>query len=90
MRSLTEEETRVLFSKLANYTGKSLNNLIAPPSAEAAQDERHVFRLIGSRVYYMPLKLANLAVSIPRDNLLTVGTQIGKFTKTGELGFRHR
>ncbi|KAJ5184268.1 60S ribosome subunit biogenesis protein NIP7 [Penicillium capsulatum] len=85
MRSLTEEETRVLFSKLANYTGKSLNNLIAPPSADSAEDDRHVFRLIGSRVYYMPLKLANLAVSIPRDNLLTVGTQIGKFTKTGKF-----
>ncbi|KAJ5453754.1 60S ribosome subunit biogenesis protein NIP7 [Penicillium daleae] len=81
MRELTEEEAKVLFSKLANYTGRSLNNLIAPP--EGDQTERHVFRLQGSRVYYLPLRLANYATSIPRANLLSAGTIIqGKFTKT--------
>lgn len=68
--------------RLANYTGRSLSNLVAPPSEDGVQTERYVFRLIGSRVYYLPLKLANLAVSIPRDNLLSVGTMIGRFTKT--------
>lgn len=30
MRPLTEEETQTLFKKLAEYTGPSLKNLIAP------------------------------------------------------------
>jgi 60S ribosome subunit biogenesis protein NIP7 len=72
-----------LFSKLAVYCGRSLNNLIAPPSDDGASAERHVFRLQGSRVFYLPLKLANLAVSVPRANLLSAGTMIGKFTKVG-------
>lgn len=33
----------------------------------------------------MSLRAANLATSIPRNNLLSVGTMIGKFTKTGKF-----
>lgn len=84
MRALTNTETETLFSKLANYTGRSLNNLIAPPEGET-DEERHVFRLHGSRVYYVRLSIANLATSIPRDNLLSLGTCVGKFTKTGKF-----
>ncbi|MCJ1313307.1 ribosome biosynthesis protein nip7 [Agyrium rufum] len=90
MRSLTEEETKTLFTKLANYTGRSLTHLIDPPSSSttSATDspkERHVFRLHLSRVYYLRLSLANLATSIPRQNLLSLGTCLGKFTKTGKF-----
>jgi len=60
MRPLTEPETSTLFAKLANYTGPSLKNLIAPPE-NAKEDQRMVFRMHQSRVYYMPLYLANLA-----------------------------
>ena len=89
MRQLTEEETKTLFSKLAHYTGRSLNSLVAPTDG----GPQMVFRLQGSRVrschdaqlprgilslltqhsqvYYMPLAIANLATSIPRDNLLS-------------------
>ena len=82
-----------MFEKLANYTGRSLTHLILPPSSDSTtpstdakkHDDRHVFRLQGSRVYYMPLKLANLATSIARPNLLSVGTCIGKFSKTGKF-----
>ena len=84
MRALTNKETETLFSKLAHYTGRSLNNLIAPPEGQP-EEERHVFRIQGSRVYYVRLSLANLATSIPRDNLLSLGTCIGKFTKTGKF-----
>ncbi|KAG5301404.1 60S ribosome subunit biogenesis protein Nip7 [Histoplasma ohiense] len=91
MRALTETETKTLFSKLANYTGRSLNNLIAPPASSAtegdqsSEDDRHVFRLHGSRVYYVRLSIANLATAVPRENLLSLGTCIGKFTKTGKF-----
>ena len=84
MRPLTEPETQTLFSKLANYTGRSLTHLIAPPSNSATPD-RYVFRLHASRVYYMPESLANLATSIARSNLLSLGTCLGKFTKTGKF-----
>ncbi|KAL8635290.1 MAG: hypothetical protein Q9228_007201 [Teloschistes exilis] len=85
MRALTEEETKTFFSKLANYTGRSLNHLIQPPSDSADSGERYVFRLHDSRVYYMKLAIANIATSIARDNLLSLGTCLGKFTKTGKF-----
>ena len=87
MRSLTESETQTLFSKLANYTGRSLNHLIEPPTSTDTSHppDRHVFRLHASRVYYVRLSLANLATSIARPNLLSLGTCLGKFTKTGKF-----
>ncbi len=85
MRPLTEAETQTLFSKLANYTGRSLTHLIAPPSTSTSSDDRHVFRLHASRVYYVRLSLANLATCIARPNLLSLGTCLGKFTKTGKF-----
>lgn len=39
----------------------------------------------GSRVYYVRESLANLATSIARDNLLSLGICLGKFTKTGKF-----
>ncbi|MCJ1337372.1 ribosome biosynthesis protein nip7 [Bachmanniomyces sp. S44760] len=88
MRSLTEAETKTLFEKLANYTGRSLSHLIDPTSTTHTGDtlaDRHVFRLHASRVYYVRLSLANLATSIARPNLLSIGTCLGKFTKTGKF-----
>ena len=85
MRELTETEMKTLFDKLANYTGRSLTNLISPPSPDSAPSERFVFRLHESRVYYLKLALANLAVSVARENLLSLGTCLGKFTKTGKF-----
>ena len=84
MRALTDTETQTLFQKLANYTGRSLTHLIAPPDS-SAEDDRHVFRLHESRVYYVRLSLANIATSIARDSLLSLGTCLGKFTKTGKF-----
>jgi len=80
MRPLSEDEVKTLFSKLAGYTGRSLNNLIAP-----MENEKYVFRIQGSRVYYVKESVANLATSIPRANLLSLGTCIGKFTKSGKF-----
>ena len=42
-------------------------------------------RLQGSRVYYVRESLANLATSVKRDNLLSLGTCLGKLTKTGKF-----
>ncbi|KAF2434415.1 60S ribosome subunit biogenesis protein NIP7 [Tothia fuscella] len=96
MRPLTEPETQAMFSKLANYTGSSLTHLISgtdstststpsTPTTSTSKPDRHVFRIQGSRVYYVRESLANLATSVARDNLLSLGTCIGKFTKTGKF-----
>lgn len=77
MRPLTEEETKTLFAKLANYTGNSLKNLIAPLD-NGANSDRYVFRLHQQRCYYVRLSLANMAVSVSRDKLLSLGTCLGK------------
>ena len=72
MRPLTEQETQTVFKKLAEYTGASLKNLIAPLDSSPNAD-RHVFRLSHGRVYYVRLSLANLATSIARNKLLSLG-----------------
>ncbi|KAL5342146.1 hypothetical protein BJX70DRAFT_357069 [Aspergillus crustosus] len=84
MRSLTEEETKTLFKKLAEYTGSSLANLIKPLDSSPNSD-RYTFQLSGNRVYYVRVSILNLATAIPRDNLLSLGICMGKFTKTGKF-----
>lgn len=84
MRPLTEQETQTLFTKLANYTGASLKNLITPLD-DSPNADRYVFRLVRDRVYYVRLSIANLASNIARDNLLALGTCLGKFSKTGKF-----
>ena len=77
MRPLTEQETKTLFEKLANYTGTSLKNLIAPLD-DSPNADRYVFRMQKNRVYYVLLSTANLATSVARDSLLSLGTCLGK------------
>ncbi|POS70975.1 60S ribosome subunit biogenesis protein NIP7 [Diaporthe helianthi] len=84
MRPLTEQETQTLFQKLAHYTGNSLKNLIAPLD-DSPNADRYVFRIQKDRVYYVRLSIANLAVSLERDKLVSLGICLGKFTKTGKF-----
>jgi ribosome biogenesis protein Nip4 len=80
MRPLTEDETRTLFLKLSEYIGKNVEKLIN------RTDERYCFRLMNhDRCYYISESLMKAANSISRDNLLSVGTCIGKFTKSGKF-----
>lgn len=90
MRPLTDTETQTLFTKLANYTGRSLNHLLtdtapAVAGSKAHENDRFVFRVQHNRVYYVRESLANLATSVARPNLLSLGTCLGKFTKTGKF-----
>lgn len=79
MRQLTEEETRVVFEKLAGYIGRNIAHLVDNAA------EPHVFRLQKDRVYYVPEAVAKLATSVARPNLISLGTCLGKFTKTGKF-----
>lgn len=84
MRPLTEPETKTLFDKLANYTGSSLKNLIAPLD-DSPDADRYVFRLHKDRVYYVLLSIANLATSISRENLSSLGVCLGTTFPTTSL-----
>ena len=87
MRALTETETKVLFNKLANYTGRSLSHLVTDTtgSGDHKTPDRHVFRIQNARVYYVRESIANLATSVARKNLVSLGTCLGKFTKSGKF-----
>ncbi|RSH93800.1 ribosome biosynthesis protein nip7 [Saitozyma podzolica] len=80
MRPLTEEETKAVFEKLANYIGKNLVHLI-----DRDEDDAYCFRLHRDRVYYLPLSMLHLATSVARPNLVSLGTCFGKFSKTGKF-----
>ncbi|KAI1492116.1 60S ribosome subunit biogenesis protein NIP7 [Biscogniauxia mediterranea] len=84
MRALTEEEMSTVLKKLANYTGDSLKELIAPLD-DSENADRYVFRVVKDRVYYVLLSIANLATSVARDNLASLGVCLGKLTKTGKF-----
>ena len=71
MRPLTDKETKTLFTKLASYIGRSISSLIDRPS------DLHVFRLHKDWVYYVSTQLANLATSLTRTSLLSLGTCLG-------------
>ncbi|BFZ54862.1 ribosome biosynthesis protein nip7 [Savitreella phatthalungensis] len=79
MRPLTEKETRTLFEKLAQYIGRNIKHLIDRP------DDPHCFRLQRDRVYYSSERLVKVAISVGRDQLVSLGTPLGKFTRTGKF-----
>ncbi|ANZ74096.1 60S ribosome subunit biogenesis protein [Komagataella phaffii CBS 7435] len=79
MRPLTEEETKVVFEKLANYIGRNISFLVNN------KEDPHVFRLQKDRVYYVSENVAKFAGSVARQNLMSLGTCLGKFTKTGKF-----
>lgn len=79
MRQLTEQETKTVFEKLSGYIGPNISQLVQRP------DEKYCFRIQKDRVYYMSEKLARLATSVARPNLMSLGICLGKFTKTGKF-----
>ncbi|KAF7799235.1 hypothetical protein EIP86_010467 [Pleurotus ostreatoroseus] len=79
MRPLTEDESKTVFTKLANYIGKNLVHLIDRP------DEPYCFRLHKDRVFYVSESSMRLAISVAKPNLISLGTCFGKFSKSGKF-----
>src|SRR5688572_28848845 len=79
MRPLTDEEMRTLFEKLQTFIGSNIKKLIE------RTDEPHTFRLINDRVYYLSEAQMKLATNIGREELISIGTCFGKFTKGGKF-----
>ena len=64
-----------LFFSLTSI-GRNIRHLIERP------DEEYCFRLQKDRVYYLSESLMKAASGIDRENLVSLGTCFGKFTKT--------
>ncbi|KAI0286976.1 cytosolic large ribosomal subunit protein [Russula aff. rugulosa BPL654] len=79
MRPLTEDESKLVFEKLANYIGKNIVHLVD------RQDDVHCFRLHKGRVYYVSEASMRLSISVARSNLISLGTCLGKFSKSGKF-----
>ena len=96
MRPLTEDESKIVFTKLANYIvsayeailkhtfwrnkkGKNLVHLVS------REDEPYCFRLHRDRVFYVSESSMKLAISVASPNLMSLGTCLGKFSKSGKF-----
>ena len=79
MKALTDDETKLFFDKLAKFLGSNIKFLID------REDGDFVFRLHGSRVYYINTEVLKMATHIGKDELLSAGTCFGKFTKTSKF-----
>ncbi|XP_062538697.1 60S ribosome subunit biogenesis protein NIP7 homolog [Armigeres subalbatus] len=75
MKRLSEERTKILFEKLSKYIGPNVKLLIDRPGGS------YCFREMNSRVYYVSEKILKLAEGLKKNELVSLGTCFGKFTK---------
>lgn len=96
MRPLTEEESKAVFTKLANYMVFIFYYFPTYVTHEHNQgknlvhlidrpDESYCFRLQKDRVYYVSESSMRLGISVARPNLVSLGTCFGKFSKSGKF-----
>ncbi|PWN26006.1 putative NIP7-required for efficient 60S ribosome subunit biogenesis [Jaminaea rosea] len=97
MRPLTDDETRLVFSKLAHYIGNNVVHLVDSTGEASSSSRAHenddddasegkgqfVFRLHRDRVYYVDEMAMKLAGAVSREKLCSLGTCLGKFSKSG-------
>lgn len=79
MRRLNEEQTKLVLEKLTKYIGENIKVLIDRP------DGVHCFRERKGRVYYISEKILPYANMVSPEKLVSCGTCIGKFTKSGKF-----
>ena len=79
MRPLTDEETKLVFEKLAKYIGKKITYMVAN------EETTYVFRLHRGRVYYCDEDMLQFVQHFEKKKLISFGTCLGKFTKTGKF-----
>ncbi|KAG8343614.1 hypothetical protein ERJ75_001439500 [Trypanosoma vivax] len=70
----------------ASITGRGEGTTKENPTAEQCDEqEEYVFRLHKSRIWYMPLRLAKLASSVAKSNLMGIGVMFAKVTHNGHI-----
>jgi len=86
MRPLEESEVAQVFEKLFKFIGKNLRNVLESGDDDGGdKEESFCFRLHKNRVYYVRDRVVKRATNISRDNLVTLGQNIGKFTHSGKF-----
>lgn len=96
MRPLTEEESKVVFTKLANYIVRVFDEYRKVLRTDFSKgknlvhlidrpDEPYCFRLHKDRVFYVSESSMRLAISVAKPNLVSLGTCFGKFSKSGKF-----
>lgn len=79
MRPLSEIEVKAVLSKLKEYLGSNLRQLIE------RDDEPHVFRLHKQNVFYVSESVLKKTGCVARDKLVACGVCFGKFTHSGKF-----
>jgi len=79
MRPLTDDELVLVLEKMKKYMGAKIKYLID------TEDKIYVFRLHKNRVYYCDEELLKVASHFERKKIISVGTCVGKFTKSGKF-----
>ncbi|CAI9776246.1 unnamed protein product [Fraxinus pennsylvanica] len=88
MRPLDEKETTLVFDKLYKFMGNNLQKIVMENLSYEGPDPNpghYCFRLQKNRVYYVSESLVKRATNIKREKLVSMGTQIGKFTKSDKF-----
>lgn len=88
MRPLDEAETQQVFEKLHKYIGKNIQALIERPAVEGPGGGAaggYCLRLQKQRVFYVSEALVRRATNVGREQLVALGTCLGKFTKGGKF-----
>ena len=73
MRELKPEEAKKVEQRLRKYVGNNVDSIFNPT---------YVLALQGPRVFYARRDLYNKAAPLPRDAVVSVGTCLGRFTKS--------
>ncbi|KAK2198378.1 bifunctional Ribosome biogenesis factor [Babesia duncani] len=76
MRSLSEDEAKLVFQKLGVFLGEKVVSLV-----EGEDSESYFFRLHKERVYYMNENILKYSGCVNKKNLISAGVCLGKFTK---------
>ncbi|CRG94864.1 large ribosomal subunit assembling protein, putative [Plasmodium gallinaceum] len=79
MRPLNDQETMIVFKKLAKFVGNNLLSMLS------YNNEEYVFRLHKSNVYFVRADVAKQAESINKKSLISLGICLGKFTKANNF-----
>ena len=79
MRSLTADELRAVFKKLSLYIGRNIEHLLSGGSVP------YSFVLHNNRVFHAPERIVNIANSLPKSSLMSLGVCFGKFSKKGNF-----
>ncbi|KAL0951363.1 hypothetical protein HGRIS_008067 [Hohenbuehelia grisea] len=96
MRPLTDDESKAVFAKLANFIASLAHAVLTLATDFFLQgkniihlidrkDEPYCFRLQKDRVFYVSESSMRLGISVARPNLVSLGTCFGKFSKSGKF-----